>query len=70
MKKPNTQTPSPAYCRIDRLTLRYAVTLLNAYRQELLDQLPCSPSWNQDTLANRANDIKQTAAYLEGELSR
>ena len=65
-----TKTLASKNVPVDRATLRHAITLLNAYRQELLEQLPCTPGWNRDTLANRANDIKETAAYLEGELSQ
>ena len=67
--KTTTLKPASKNIPVDRATLRHAVSLLNAYRQEVQGQLLCTPSWNRDTLANRANDIKQTAAYLEEELA-
>jgi hypothetical protein len=67
MKIKSLPKPKPSTLAIDRQTLRHAHVLLQAYRDELRDQLNM---YDKPGLATRIVDIKETLTALAEILDR
>lgn len=64
-----TQITNTKHTMIERCELRTAITLLAAYRQEMYEQMAMASHSNQDRLAKRVVDIKETLTYLNQVLA-
>ena len=69
MKAKNTFS-KPANVEIDRATLRFANTLLGAYRNELGERLAYASYSQADELGRRMNQIKETQTAINEILER
>ena len=56
--------PKTNNVEIDRTTLRFAGTLLRAYRDELRERLAYASYSQQDEIGHRMNQIKETQSVI------